>query len=206
MNPDRKIRILDQEILYDGFNKLSRLLYRYRRANGAWSDPVEREIFRRGPAAAVLPYDPVRDRLVLIEQFRPGAYLAGTDAWQLEPVAGICEPGEAPEETLRREALEEAGCKVDALVPIVSYHVSPGCVDETVSVYCGRTDASDVASVAGDPGEQEETRVHVLDFGEALENLNAGAYGYALTIISLQWLALNRQDLRKRWLQTPPAT
>ena len=198
MSEDR-VKILNQDVLFDGFNRLTRLVYRYRRIDGAWSDPVEREIFRRGPAAAVLPYDPVRDAVVMVEQFRPGAHLSGDDGWQLEPVAGICETGESPEATVHREALEEAGCRLGRLKPVCTYHVSPGCVEERVSVFCGEVDASGVATRAGDPSEQEETRVQVLAFDDAVRCLSAGRFKYALTILSLQWLALHREALRAEW-------
>ena len=133
--------ILDRSVLYDGFNRLTRLLYRYRKCDGDWSTPLEREIFQRGPAAAILPYDPVRDTIVMVEQFRPGALLSGENPWQVEPIAGICDVGETPEATVRREAMEEAGCTLAHIVPACAYLVSPGCVDEKVSVFCSSATA-----------------------------------------------------------------
>lgn len=198
MTKDR-LRILTQESLYAGFNGLTRLVYRYRRHDGVWSEAIEREVFRRGPAAAVLPYDPARDTVVLIEQFRPGAHLAGRDPWQLEPVAGIHHEGETAEAVARREALEEAGCTLDEMEPVCSYLVSPGCVDEQVVVFCGRTDSNTVAEIAGEPSEHEDIRVHVLPFDEVRDGLATSRFEYALTVIALQWLVLNRDRLRGLW-------
>lgn len=160
---------------------------------------MDREVFERGTAAAVLPYDPVQDKVLMIEQFRPGAYLADDNAWQLEPVAGLCDPGETPEMTARREAIEEAKCDVTTMVSICDYHVSPGCVNELVSLYCGKADLSSPALIAGEAAEDEETEIHVLDFARVMESLQKGEFRYALTIIALQWLAMHRDELRAAW-------
>jgi ADP-ribose pyrophosphatase len=194
-----KLEILNRELLFDGFNRLTKLVYRYRRHNGEWSGAVEREIFERAPAAAVLPFDPAQDAVVMVEQFRPGAYLSGESAWQLEPIAGICDNGEVPEETAQREAIEEAGCTLGELVPICDYIASPGCVNEKVSVFCAKVDISTVPNWGGNVVEHEETKVHIVDFKTCMRYLNEGNFGYALTIIALQWLALNRDALREDW-------
>ena len=194
-----RLQVLAEDTLFAGFNRLTRLVYRYRRHDGLWSPAIEREVFRRGPAAAVLPYDPLRDAVILLEQFRPGAHLAGQDAWQLEPVAGIRRDGEAADDVARREALEEAGCTIGDMEPVCTYLVSPGCVDEAVDVFCGRTDSTTVAEFAGEATEHEDIRVHVLPFARANAELVAGRFQYALTIISLQWLVMNRDRLRQAW-------
>ena len=191
--------ILDRSVLYDGFNRLTRLLYRYRKCDGDWSAPLEREIFQRGPAAAILPYDPVRDAIVMVEQFRPGALLSGENPWQVEPIAGICDVGETPEATVRREAMEEAGCTLGHIVPACAYLVSPGCVDEKVHVFCGSVDSSTIGTLGGMETENEETIVHVLDFATCLEGLRKQRFSYALTILALQWLTLHREELRQTW-------
>ena len=77
-----------------------------------------RELFERGHAAAVLPYDPVTDRVLMIEQFRIGALAAPGGPWLLEIVAGVIDPGEIPEEVVRRETVEETGCHLQKVVPI----------------------------------------------------------------------------------------
>ena len=146
-----------------------------------------------------MPYDPLRDRVVLVRQFRPGALIAGSTGWELEPIAGICENGELPIHTVRREAMEEAGCRINTLEKICSYNVSPGCVQEPVSVFCGCVDSQSVLKVGGDASEHEETEVFVLTFDELQSDLLCGNFTYALTIIAAQWLLLNRDRLREKW-------
>ncbi len=198
MTGDR-VRILAREALYDGFSRLTRLVYQFRQLDGDWSPEIEREVLERHAAAAVLPYDPQRDAVVLIEQFRPGAHLAGHDGWQLEPLGGIRDPGEAPQETARREALEEAGCNVTDLQPVCGFLISPGSVAEHVSVYCGRTDADKVGVTGGRAEEGEETRVQIVPFADAEASLAAGRFEFALTLIALHWLVIHRPRLRAMW-------
>jgi len=197
-------RILRRDALYEGFNRLTELTYQYRRLDGNWSANVTREIFERGPAAAVLPYDPIEDRVVLVRQFRPGALLAGASGWELEPIAGICDTGELPTDTVRREAMEEAGCRIDALEEVCVYNVSPGCVNEPVSVYCGRIDSQSVQAAGGDATEHEETEVCVMTFEDFKSALSSGTFTYALTIIAAQWLVLNHTSLREKWTAGHP--
>jgi ADP-ribose pyrophosphatase len=192
-------KIIQRETLYVGFNRLTELTYQYRRLNGEWSENVTREIFERRAAAAVLPYDPLNDSVVLVRQFRPGALMAGSSGWELEPVAGLCDNGELPMNTVRREAMEEAGCQIDKLEKICSYNVSPGCVREPVSVFCGCVDSRSVLTVGGTASEHEETEVFVMPFDEFQSDLLCGKFTYALTIIAAQWLILNRDRLREKW-------
>ncbi|SPW32349.1 ADP-ribose pyrophosphatase [Edwardsiella tarda] len=90
------------------------------------SGEVVREVFERGHAAVLLPYDPRRDEVVLIEQLRIPAYDSSATPWLLEMVAGMIEPGESVEQVARREALEEAGITVGRCRPVLSYLASPG--------------------------------------------------------------------------------
>jgi ADP-ribose pyrophosphatase len=151
----------------------------------------------------VLPYDPALDSVVFIEQFRIGAFAAGRPPWLLEIVAGIIEVGETAESVVRREALEEAGCDVHELVPIADYLVSPGGTSETVVIFCGRVDASRVGGIHGKAEEHEDINVVVVPFAEARKRLDQGAVDNAAALIALQWLALNRDQLRRTWLEAP---
>jgi ADP-ribose pyrophosphatase len=196
---DADVELIADEVAFEGFNRLHRVRLRHRRHDGGWSREIEREVFERDNAAALLPYDPARDRVVLVEQFRPGPYMAGLACWQLEPVAGMIRPDEDPVAVARREAREEAGCDVLAVEPICTYTVSPGYATETVFVYCGRVDASGLGGVHGCGEEDEDTRAHVLGFEEAMARLASGEFQFALTVICLQWLALNRERLRALW-------
>jgi ADP-ribose diphosphatase len=158
-----------------------------------------REVFERGHAAAVLPYDPVRDQVVMVEQFRIGALDAPEGPWLLEIVAGIIAPGETPQEVVRREAVEESGCTLLGLEPICEYLVSPGGTSERIHLFCGQVDASQADGIHGLAEEAEDIRVVVLSTDAAIAHLHAGKIRAAAPIIALQWLLLNRDQLRHRW-------
>jgi ADP-ribose pyrophosphatase len=147
----------------------------------------------------VLPYDPARDSVVLIEQFRIGAYAAGFAPWLIEPVAGMVEAGESPEEVARREAVEEAGCEITDLEPIGNVLSSPGGTTEVYHLFCGRADSTGIGGIHGLAHEQEDIRAFTLPVDTALERLAKGEYNNAITVMTLQWLALNRERLKKKW-------
>src|SRR5690606_40469080 len=144
-------------------------------------------------------YDPLRDEVVLIEQFRVGALDKKASPWLLELVAGLIEEGEQPEQVARREALEEADLSLDRLWPITEYFPSPGGSDERVHLYLGRCDSSAAGGVHGLAEEGEDIRVHVLSFAEAMAAAEDGRIDNAASLIALQWLALHREELRARW-------
>lgn len=197
--PDQRIDLIEKTTPFKGYFQIDRYRLKHRRFAGGWTDVMTREVFERGHAAAVLPYDPLRDTVVLIEQFRIGAYAAGMEPWLIEVVAGIVEPGETPEEVVRREAVEEAGCDIAALEPIGRVLASPGGCSETLYLYCGRVDSSGIGGFHGLEHEQEDIRAFTLPAEEALASLARGEFTNATTIITLQWLALNRDRLRQIW-------
>ena len=196
---DPRVEILDKTVCYDGFFRMECYRLRHRLFSGAWSRVLTRELFERGHAAAVLPYDPRLDAVVLVEQFRIGALEAPGSPWLLEIVAGIIAPDETPEDVARREAVEEANCQLQELVHIYDYFVSPGGTSERISLYCGKVDASGVGGLCGLPEEEEDIRVIVVPFAEALAQLHAGKINSAAPIMALQWLQLNHDQLRAGW-------
>ena len=197
---DPRVEILDKTVCYDGFFRLERYRLRHRLFSGAWSRVLTRELFERGQAAAVLPYDPALDVVVLVEQFRIGALEAPGSPWLLEIVAGVIDhPGETPEDVVRREAVEEADCQIQELVHICDYFVSPGGTSERISLFCGRVDATGSGGLHGLADEAEDIRVIVVPFAEAIEQLHAGKINSAAPIMALQWLQLNHDQLRARW-------
>ncbi len=193
------VEVLEKSIVYDGYFRMDRYRLRYRLFAGGWSKEVVRELFERGHAVAVLPYDPVRDVVVLVEQFRIGAYAAGGDPWLTEVVAGIIEPGEIAEAVARREAVEEAGIHIADMVAIADYLASPGGTSETVSLYCGCVDAGEVGGVHGLDEEGEDIRVTTLPFDAIAQLLVDKRTHNATLLIALQWLTLHREELRQRW-------
>jgi ADP-ribose pyrophosphatase len=193
------VELIEKTTPYDGYFQIGVYRLRHRRFAGGWTDVMSRELFERGHAAVVLPYDPLRDEVVLIEQFRIGAYAAGIEPWLIEPVAGIVERGETPEEVARREALEEAGCEIAELEPIGTVLSSPGGCSEVSHLYCGRIDSAGVGGIHGLAHENEDIRAFTLPLDTALERLAKGEYNNASTVMTLQWLALNKERLQKKW-------
>jgi len=200
---DQSVEVLKKEVAFQGYFRLDRYHLRVRTFEGAWTRPVTREVLERGHAVAVLLYDPVRDQVVLVEQFRIGALAAEmSNPWLLEPVAGIIDPGETPEAVARRESLEEANCTISTLEKIAEYIVSPGCCSETVILFIGRVDASTAGGVHGLEHEGENIKVHVLSVREAMRLLDRGRINAHLTYVALAWLGRHRRRLRERWLNT----
>lgn len=193
------VEIIAKEAAFQGYFRVDRYRLRHRLFAGGWSGEVSREVFERGHAAAVLPYDPRTDAVVLIEQFRIGAFAAGLDPWLIEIVAGIIEKGESPLEVVRREALEEAGCPLGRMVEIGRVLLSPGAVSETLTLFCAEVESAGLGGIHGLDDENEDIRAFVAPLDEALDRLAKGAIANASTVIALQWLALNRQRLRNAW-------
>ena len=191
-----RVRIVDRQVVYQGYFRVDRFLLQIPLFEGGMSATLSREVLERGQVAAVLPIDPRRQEVVLIEQFRPGAFAVGQQPWMLECVAGIIEAGESPREVCGREAEEEAGCTITRLTPILApFLTSPGASTETVSLYWGDVDASSAHGIHGLPAEGENIRVQRFSFDKAIELLAQGRIVNAKTIIALQWLALNRDRL-----------
>lgn len=193
------VEVVRREHCFRGFYRLDRLHLRHRQFSGAMGPLISRELFVRHDAVCVLPYDPVRDEVVLIEQFRVGALDKKRSPWLLELVAGLIEEGEQPEQVARREAHEEADLALDLLWPITEYFPSPGGSDERVHLYLGRCDSSTAEGVHGLTEEGEDIRVHVLSYSEAMRLLKEGVIDNAASLIALQWLALNRDEVRGAW-------
>ncbi len=195
-----KWTVVNKKSLYRGFFKLTGFKLKHDLFDGGESPLLYRELLDRHQAAAVLPYDPVRDEVVLIEQFRIGAGDDPTGPWLIEIIAGLREPGESAEELIHREAVEEAGCEISNIIPIHHYYSSPGSSNEQVQVYFARTETESLGGVHGIDEEGEDIRVHVVSSDKAFEWLDQGRIDSALPIIALQWFRLNRDVIRKQWL------
>ncbi len=191
--------LIEREVVYQGFFRLARYHLRHQRFDGGWSAVLRREIFERGHAAAVVPYDPWEDRICVIEQFRPGALDAEGGPWLREFVAGIIEAGEQPEDVVRREAAEEAGCAIDFLERVCCYLVSPGGTTETTTLFVGRADLARVSGVHGNPDEAEDIRAEVVDAKEAIAMADDGRIANAMGQIGLNWFARHHERLRSEW-------
>jgi len=193
---EKAFELIENESIYRGFFSLSRIRLRHTLFGGGWSESLDRELFHRGRSVAVIPYDPVADQVVLIEQFRVGAMFVNGDPWLLEIVAGAFEEGESAEDVAYREACEEAGCKIRHLVRIAEFFPTPGGCSEKITLFCGIIDSRGLGGVHGLGEEHEDILVRVSSFDQAMEWLNQGRIEAAIPIIGLQWLALNRDRLR----------
>jgi ADP-ribose pyrophosphatase len=196
---DARVAVLERTIAFDGFFKVIRYRLRHRQFAGGMGPELVREVFERGHAVVVLPFDPRRNEVVLIEQFRAGALGVVDDPWLVEPVAGIIEPGEQAPEVARREADEEAGLELLDLVPACRYFASPGGSTETCQVFIGRVDAEHAGGIFGLADEGEDIKVRVVPLDDALAWIGNGRIHAVPTIVALQWLALHRAELAARW-------
>ncbi len=194
-----KWEIVDRSLIYQGFFRLEALQIRHSLYAGGWSGILRRELFQRSDAVAVLPYDPVRDQVLLIEQFRIGAVDAPHGPWLIEIVAGSIEPGERHEDVAHREAREEAGCELSEPQHVCDYFSSPGAFHERVSVYVARADLSRVAGVHGLREEGEDIRVFVVNAQAAFDMVAAGVIISAMPIVAIQWLQIHYERIREQW-------
>ena len=194
------VEVTTQETVYQGYFRMDALTLRHKRFDGSWTQNIRRELFQRGDAVAVLPWDEKEDRIVLIEQFRPGAIRGADSPWMLEAVAGVVEDGESDEAVAHREAAEEAGCTMDLLLPITSYYPSPGACSEQIRLFIGRLTSAAVGEVRGVETENEDILVHSVTRTQAITLLDAGKINNGLTIIALHWLARHGDRLRSDWL------
>lgn len=150
-------------------------------------------------AAAVLPYDPTSGHIVLVEQLRVGVLHSAGGGLLWEPPGGVIEAGHSAAETARREAMEEAGCRIGALARIGTCRPSPGYSDESIELFCGETRVAGLPAVGGDPREGERTRVVVLELDRAIREIGREPLTAATLILCVQWLALHRQRIHEMW-------
>ena len=193
------IDIIEKRTIFQGYFRIDSYTLRHGLFDGGWSGTLKREVFERGHAAALLPFDPVRKHFVMCEQFRVGAYAGGMNPWQLEIVAGIIEEGESPEAVVRRETAEEAGRTVLDLWPVQRYLASPGGTSETIYLYLGRVSAEGAGGIFGVPGEGEHIRVKVVEEKELRTLMDNGQITNAATLIMAQWYFLNRERILAAW-------
>jgi ADP-ribose pyrophosphatase len=195
------IEIINKKQVFNGFFKINTYTFKHRLFSGAWSNEITREVFERGNAAAVIPYDAVRDEVVLIEQIRIPAIESSSQPWLLELVAGMLDKqGEDSAEVVKREAMEEAGVEIGRCDFIMQFLASPGGTSEALDLYVGEVDSSTAHGVHGLESEGEDIRVHVVSRETAYNMVQTGRINNASTIIGIQWLQLNFQTLQKSWL------
>lgn len=189
------VKMIAQNDLYKGFFQLKEYRFKHKLFAGGWSAEVKREVFERGHAVVVLPYDPSTDQLVLIEQIRIPTFGLSATPWQFECVAGMIDENELAEDVARRELLEETGLSCECLQKLNRIFSSPGGTTETYELYWAKIDASQAKGLHGLADEHEDIKVHVISRQDAYQLVDEGIIDNAATIIALQWLQLHWQEL-----------
>jgi ADP-ribose pyrophosphatase len=203
--PHPDVAIESEQRVWSGRFPLDVVKFRHRRFDGAMSGTRTWELWRRGRAAALLPYDPAADAVVLIEQFRFPALAAGVDPTLVELPAGLCEENEDPADTIRREMQEEMNLTADRIERIGGFLLTPGGADELCHLYIGRVtapsvDGEGIAGYGGEASENEDIRVRVWSAEDAIQLAFAGYFNNVITAISLFWLASRRDEIRNKWM------
>ena len=197
-SPNIQVENIQREYL--GFFALNQISLKYLQFDGDVSELKNRVILMGSEASLILPYDPILDKVLLVEQFRIGPFCRGDRTpWVFEPVAGIIEVGETPEEAAKREVFEEAGIEVDQLVKIGSGYPNPGEATSYFYNYIAIVDLSEYSpGIYGAKNEGEDIRTHVADFNTVLN----WSVSNKLRVLPLNtmvlWLALNKLKLPSR--------
>ena len=187
------VKVVSQAIPYKDFFAVSETYLTHQRFDGSQSAVIKRAAFISGDAVTVLPYDPIRKRVLLIEQFRMGPFARGDrQPWSLEVIAGRIDAGESPAEAARREAVEEAGITLGDLHLIAAYYPSPGAMAEYLYSYVAFCDLPDtIAGLHGLSSESEDIRSHVIALDQLMDLVKTGEVNTAPLILTAFWLAQN---------------
>ena len=186
----KRIKLIKQKTLYEGFFKLHQFIYRHIKFDGNWSQIQQREIFSGAQVATVLPYDPINKQIILLDQFRPGLINSKSDPYLKEIVAGIIDEGESPEQAARRECMEETGCSVKKLKKILSYFPAPGSSQSYYHFFLAEVQSFENSKILGKKDEDEDILVRCYSLEEVEEMLNCGKIINGLTLVALQWFFL----------------
>ena len=202
-----QVRIESEQVLYRGYFRIKQYLLRHGLFRGGDSQLIRRELFCRGDSVGVLPYDPETDRVGLACQFRIGCVGNEAGPWVWEVIAGVNDKNENSEAVALRELREESGLVVDReqLLPICRYYSSPGGSDERLQLYCGITRLFPGESIFGLEEENEDILFKTFDADAAINAMLKGEINNAATVIALQWLQLNRQQLKERFCTRQPS-
>lgn len=184
---------------YSGYFGVDIYTIKHALYQGGVGPEIRREVFQGGDSTCCLPYDPVRDEVVLIEQFRMAPYAAGHDAcWLIETVAGM-DDGEAPEDVARREAKEEAGCSVTDLALVTKLYPSPGSTSSRATIFIGKTSTDGVGGIHGLAEEGEDIRVFTVPTDEAIRMVDDGDIHVLDAATAILWLSRHRERLQREW-------
>ena len=200
MEKPAEVSLIARERQYDGFFKLDRFTLRHALFEGGMSPEKQREIFVGRAAICCLPYDPERDKVILVRQFRVGPYAWGDPApWVLEAPAGFIDPGEDPAQSVHRELAEEAGCTVTDLTHAMEFYPAQGPISEHIRLFVGRAESTGVGGIFGLAEEGEDIAVRAIALDTALDLVDRGEIRTGLGVLPLLWLSRHRDALRRTW-------
>ena len=185
-----KYKIINKKNLYSGFFSMNKYEFVHQKHNGQWTEKIEREIFEGVHVSSLLPYDPIKKEIILIQQFRAGVLSRYDKKYLYEIVAGIIDKGENPEETAKRETIEETGCQVKNTLPIYSYFPSPGSSESYYHIFLGEVDTFNGERIRGVKNENEDILVKSFKIDEVRQMLKEKKITNGLTLIALQWFFL----------------
>ena len=185
-----KYQIINKKDLYSGFFKLKKLEFIHQKHDGNWTSKVDREIFSGAHVSALLPFDPIKKEILLIQQFRAGVIARYDDDYLHEIVAGIIDENESPEETSIRECVEETGCKVNKITAINEYFPAPGSSESYYHLFLGEVDSFDGERIMGLESENENILVKSYKVEQVRNMLMQKEIKNGLTLIALQWFFL----------------
>jgi ADP-ribose pyrophosphatase len=185
-----KYKIINKKNLYSGFFSLNKYEFIHKKHDGEWTDKIEREIFEGVHVSSLLPYDPIKKEIILIQQFRAGTLSRYDEEYLYEIVAGIIDEDEKPEETAIRECLEETGCEVKNILPIQAYFPSPGSSESYYNLYLGEINAFDGERIRGLENENEDILVKSFKIEDVRIMLKEKKINNGLTLVALQWFFL----------------
>jgi len=183
--------VFKKKNLFDGFFKMNEISLKYKKYDGSWSNEIKRELFGGAQVSAVLPFDPIKKKIVLIRQFRPGTISKNTNNYLNEIVAGIIDPGESPEIAAKRECLEETGYKIKKLTPIQGYFPAPGSSESFYHLFLGEVDSKNGKKIMGLDNENEDILVESFKVNQVKKMMQEGKFINGLTLIAIQWFFLN---------------
>ena len=183
-------KIIKKRKIYDGFFKLHEISFIHKKHNGKWSDEIKREIFGGAHVSGVLPYDPIKKKIVLIKQFRPGLLKRKELPIMTEIVAGIIDDKENPHETAKRECKEETGCEIKKLIEIFSYYPAPGSSESYYNLYLGEIESFEGTRNMGQQKENEDILAKSYSIDEIKSLLSNNKIKNGLTLLALQWFFL----------------
>ena len=185
-----KYKIINKKDLYSGFFKLKKYEFIHQKHDGSWTDQVEREIFSGAHVSTLLPYDPVKNEIILIKQFRAGVISRYDDDYLYEIVAGIIDKNESPEETAKRECFEETGCIVNKVTPVQGYFPAPGSSESYYNLFLGEVNSFEGERIRGLETENENILVKSYKVEEVRNMLKKGEIKNGLALVALQWFFL----------------